>query len=186
MERNKLWLSVLAVVAIIVVVGGATYAWYTWRSSTITISGTSGCFTIDYTKGTDISGGIKFSEGYTGGRTTGVVMGIHTGCTVTGTGTLYLNTDTENTTELLLTGGALKYQVKVGNNLVAAGVINNTSGTVSGNYRTIPIYSGFALSQGSTTTYDVYVWLDGELTNNDYAGAVYSGYISATAAQNPA
>ena len=54
MEKNKK-LIVLGVLALMLAISGITYAILTWTSSKINIGLTSNCFTIDYTKGQDIT-----------------------------------------------------------------------------------------------------------------------------------
>lgn len=58
MEKNKK-LIVLGLLALILIISGVTYAILTWTSSRVNIGLTSNCFTIDYTKGQDISGNLK-------------------------------------------------------------------------------------------------------------------------------
>ena len=47
-NKKEVYRSLIGVFTIIFVVAGATYAWYTWKSSNTNIQGTLGCFDIDY------------------------------------------------------------------------------------------------------------------------------------------
>ena len=105
MEKNKK-LIVLGVLALILIISGITYAILTWTSSKINIGLTSGCFTIDYTKGQDISGNLKLLNGaeLSDGNGNFVInegmglsyanLGIKSSCTIEGYGSLYLNVTT--------------------------------------------------------------------------------------------
>ena len=179
MNKTKMLGTIVGILLFVALVAGLSYAWYTWRSSNTTISGSSGCFTIDYVAGIDIGGAgaasIDLSSTYTGGLSTSVQMGIDSSCTVNGTGTLYLTTNSTGTSEILLSEGALKYQVLASGSPVASGTITQTGQQA--------IYSNFNLSSGRTT-YTIYVWVDGNIADNEYVGATYSGYIHASAAQS--
>ena len=105
MEKNKK-LIVLGVLALILIISGLTYAILTWTSSKINIGLTSGCFTIDYTKGQDISGNLKLinvGELFDGPGNFVIKegmglsyanLGIKSSCTIEGYGSLYLNITT--------------------------------------------------------------------------------------------
>jgi len=183
MYNRKLWGTILGILAFIALIAGLTYAWYTWRSNNVIINGTSGCFTILYTNGPDIGNGtedpasIDMSSTYMGGLSTTVSMGVSTSCNITGTGTIYLYTNTTGTSSVLLSEGALKYAVVASGSVVSSGSI--TSAALGND---IPIYNNFNLSSGAVT-YTVYVWLDGTIADNDYVDTTYSGYIHASAVQ---
>ena len=105
MEKNKK-LIVLGVLALILIISGITYAILTWTSSKINIGLTSNCFTIDYTKGQDISGNLKLinvGELFDGPGNFVIKegmglsyanLGIKSSCTIEGYGSLYLNITT--------------------------------------------------------------------------------------------
>lgn len=180
MNKAKIIGTVIGIVAFVALIVGATYAWFTWQSSSITINGTTNCFAIDYGISQQIGGtsaaSLKLGTSYTDGLSAVVTAKINANCTgVTGTGTLYLNTNTSGTSPAIL-GGALKYQVLEGSTLLENGVISTTGKK--------EILTGISLDQGTTHTYTVYVWIDGELAGNNYADTTYSGYISLEATQN--
>lgn len=173
MEKRKVYGTIIGVVAFILFIVGATYAWFTWTSGTTVLSGTSGCFTIEYTNGTEITGAISPSTDYSGGKSTTATMNIKSTCTTEGDGTIYLTTN--DTTTIDLSQGALKYAVYNGTTEVSSGTINGDTQALA----------TVALSK-TAMTYTVYVWLDGALTDNTYAGLAYSGYIHASAVQTEA
>jgi len=56
LERKiKIIGSLVGIILFICLIAGISYAWITWRSSNIGISGSSECFTINYTKGQTIT-----------------------------------------------------------------------------------------------------------------------------------
>ena len=50
-KKVKLIGTIVGVLLFLLVIAGITYAWFTWRSSNINISGTTECFNIHYTNG---------------------------------------------------------------------------------------------------------------------------------------
>ena len=53
---------------------------------------------------------------------------------------------------------------------------------IVGSIGDIDLYTGFSLSH-TATTYHIYIWLDGNLADNDYVNLPFSGYIHASATQ---
>lgn len=172
MEKRKIYGTIIGVVAFILFIVGATYAWFTWQSGNTILSGTSGCFEIQYTNGAEITGAISPSSDYTGGKSTTATLNIKSTCTTEGEGTIHLTTN--DTTTIDLTENALKYAVYQGSTLVAGG-----EGIITGGSQELVTVE---LSK-TATTYTVYVWLDGALTDNTFVGKAYSGYIHASAVQ---
>ena len=170
MEKHKIIGTVIGVLAFIALVAGLTYAWFTWQSGNTILNGTTECFRINYVNGQNISGEITPSSDYTGGKTTTVEIGIDPSCAVGGTGTIKLTT--EESTTMNLSDGAVKYAVYNGASEVSSGSV--TSGTID--LATVNLTK-------SQVTYTVYIWVDGEITDNTYVGTSYSGYIHAIAEQ---
>lgn len=170
MNSRKIYGAILGILGFIALIAGITYAWFTWASGNTTISGSSGCFTIQYTNGTAISGSLSPSSDYTGGKTTTATLNINSSCTTEGDATISLTTNPSSTIDL--TGNAVKYAVYKGSTSVSSGVVTGGTQTIA----------SFALTKVATT-YTIYVWVDGNLIDNTYVGKSYSGYISASAVQ---
>ena len=174
MKKAKLIGAIFGIILFIGLIAGFTYAWVSWQSSNIKIEGTAECFDIDYGISQQIGsastkGSLNMASSYTEGLSAKVTLALKTGCSVTGTGKLYLNTNTSGTSTNIL-GGALKYTVVNGNN-TTSGIINTTE--------KITLLEDIDVSSTTATTYTVYVWLDGEIADNTYANLTYNGYISA-------
>lgn len=160
-----------------------------------------------------ISGDMFPSGGPVGGLSGKVSLKINDNCSVEGVGTIMLNvvdvsntfiqtvaehcensvtlsTMTDFTTSSDCTaqtngiwvtnGSALKYAVydtnSVTNNTVplSVGYVNKTG--------SIDIYDNFSITESSVTYY-VYIWLDGNLSDNSYAGLSFDGNVSVSALQ---
>lgn len=171
MSKRKLYGTIIGVLAFIALVAGLTYAWFTWASGNTTISGDSGCFTIQYTNGAAISGGLSPSADYTGGKSTTATLNIASTCTTEGDATISLTTN--GSTTVPLNENAVKYAVYQGTTAINSGVVTGGTQTLA---------TGIELTKVATT-YTVYIWVDGEIADNDYVGTSYSGYISASAVQ---
>ena len=175
--KNKLIATIIFVISLIVIVGGSTYAIYTWATKE-DINGSTECFKVNYVKGQDIGSDNEHrvlmpSHDYTEGLYATVIVGMDSNCIGNGVGTLYLNTD-ESTSDALLSSGALKYQI-IENSLTlgSSGTISSTGQLIIGENLEITNY----LKQ-----YTVIVWLDGSLVNNDNSSEIlsstYKGNIS--------
>ena len=171
MEKRKIYGTIIGIMGFIALVIGVTYAWFTWNSTEPRVlSGTSGCFTIEYVNGTSIGGNIIPSSNYTGGKSTTATLSIATNCTTEGEATINLTSN--GSTTVNLSGNAVKYAVYNGASLVSEGII--TGGTQA--LATVDLTK-------IATTYTIYVWIDGEIADNSYIGKSYSGYIHVSAVQ---
>ena len=170
-EKNKRkYLTVGIITTIIMLALGITLAVTDWTKLFV-ISGTSGCFTINYTKGQDVTSGIEVGTSYSDkGVSSDIVMYKDPTCKVDALGTLYITTN--DTSSIDFTTGALKYSVVVDN-------IEVSSGSVSG--ETNQVIYNFYLND-TPTTYKVYLWLDINLYQ-EREGDTYSGFVHAEAIQ---
>ena len=192
-RKRKILGAMIGIIAFIAVIAGATYAWLTWRSNNTIINGTTGCFTIDYTKGADITGTLKlknlqlssvsvgsaFTYDSATMASTTVQMGVNSACSIQGTGTITLNTTSIDAD--LVTGdsiGALNYVVvNTSDTVLAKGTVTATANNSQ------VLYTGFNLSMGTKTSYKVILWIDGNKANAGAIGGSYQGNISASANQ---
>lgn len=202
MEKNKK-LIVLGVLALILIISGITYAILTWTSSRVNIGLTSNCFTIDYTKGQDITNqSIKLinekdliSEGkFTikdGIALTYANIGIKSTCTIEGYGILKLNVT--SLTDAFTTGnskGSLKYAVlkntSTTSTITVASLLNQSFDLVARGsitkLGTIDILTE-QLSNNEIYKYLIVVYIDNSLVGNDVIGSSFAGNISAEAYQ---
>lgn len=204
MEKNKK-LIVLGVLALILIISGITYAILTWTSSRVNIGLNSGCFTIDYTKGQDISGNLKLlneSDLISNNKFTikngigisAVNIGIKSTCTIEGFGSIYLNVT--NISDAFTTGdskGALKYAVLSNTSTITTpssvtvdSLLNQSfdivsTGSITSN-DTITLLTK-QLSNTEVYKYLVVIYVDNALAGNSITSAIFTGNISADANQ---
>ena len=182
LETRKILGTIVGVLAFIALVAGLTYAWFTWVSGNTIIAGTSDCFNITYANGQAISGEMTPTSTYNGegSKSTTVTLGIEEGC-LEGTGTIKFTVN--SSTNMPLEKGAIKYAVYNGASEVSTGTINPTLGA-DGNFPSIDLASNLV----RTTTpieYTIYIWVDEVLVDTDFINKNFSGYIHASAQQNP-
>ena len=176
--KKKVIYSIIIVSVIIILSVAVTYAVYTF-SGVVNISGTSECFDVNYVKGQDIgsdsnSRTLMVSDDYTGGLFASVIVSIDNNCTIdNGIGTLYLNTDT-TTSSILLTSGALKYQV------IENSLTKPASGTITSTGK-VAIYENIEVNN-TPKQLSVSVWLDSSMitdsNRDEILSSVYKGSIS--------
>ena len=207
MEKKKK-LIILGVIILILAISGLTYAILTWTSSKINIGLTSGCFTIDYTKGQDISGNLKLlnesdlisSNKFTiknGIGISAVNIGIKSTCTIEGFGSIYLNVT--NISDAFTTGdskGALKYAVLSNTSTITTpssvtvdSLLNQSFDIVSTGSITSSDTITLLTKQLSNTEvykYLVVIYVDNALAGNSVTSATFQGNISADANQGKA
>ena len=207
MEKKKK-LIILGVIVLILAISGLTYAILTWTSSKINIGLTSGCFTIDYTKGQDISGNLKLlneSDLISNNKFTikngigisAVNIGIKSTCTIEGYGSIYLNVT--NISDAFTTGdskGALKYVVLSNTSTITTpssvtvdSLLNQSFDIVSTGSITSSDTITLLTKQLSNTElykYLVVIYVDNALAGNSITSASFQGNISADAEQGKA
>jgi len=204
MEYNNKRPLVYSLIVVLLLITGITVAWLTWRSGNTNIGISTGCFTINYSKGQDISGAslkllnenniisnnnITITEGM---AITTASIGINSTCNIEGYGILKLNVN--SLSPAFTTGnskGALKYAVVSYNpstypNVTVAN-LNNTSFTIlsTGTIEstgTIDIHTEM-LSNTAINNYIIIIYIDGSKAGNDIVGSSFSGTISAEANQ---
>ena len=174
MKRTKL---ILLITIIVIFIIGVTYAWYTWTGVS-SVKGNSECFVVDYVKGRDIGSNeniqvLSLGESAKDGLSSTAELSLNGNCSINvGNGVVYLDVDSA-TSDILITSGALKYQVVYGNDFLANGTIT---------------------SKGTNTLYDsirvtdkklpltVVVWLDSskvtDSNRDDILSSAFSGKIN--------
>ena len=177
MNKQKLIGLILGIVLFIVAIAGLTYAYVSWTSDNMNKVVSSKCFNVLYDKGKDFTGDIPPSVDYTGGISVSVKMNIDSSCDMNAKGKIYLNVD-ETTSENLFKEGLLNYQVLIN------GGVTEYKGSIT-NYGDIVIDVGFLnKSTVATTTYTVYVWINGDYVENKHARSSFHGSIRSEAVQS--
>ena len=188
-KKTKIIGSILGIFGFIALVAGATYAWLTWRSNSITLSGSSECFDVIYYR-KDLGTAqnpvkIKFMTDYNHDNMNRLVanpeyaevgLSLDPNCTnLSGFGKLYLTTNA-STSSAILTGGLYYTLTKVENStetFIQDGPITSTGDMLL-------IDNIFVSTTTSGVKYRVYIWINGPITTDqNYVGASYIGEIRA-------
>ena len=204
MEKKKK-LIIMGVILLLIIVSGATFAILTWNSTMIKLGINTNCFTINYTKGGDITGSLKLineevliSNGkFTikdGVGVSAVNIGINSNCSIEGYGRILLNVT--NISSTFTTGdskGALKYAVL--NNTSSITDIKSITST-SLNSQSFDIVAMGSITSGGVKDilvrqlsneeiykYIIVIYVDNNLAGNDITEGVFTGNISADATQ---
>ena len=203
-EKRYMYVGV-SLLLIVIILSGFTYAVLTWTSTKTNIGINTDCFTIDYTKGNNITGKLKLlnesdliSEDNKFTIKEGVGLsyaniGIKSTCNIEGYGKIILNIT--NISDAFINGdskGALKYAI----------LSNTSTGTVS--VDTLKDQSFDVIKKGSITSsskmdilvkqlsnttgykYLIVIYVDNALAGNDVASGTFKGNISAEAYQGDA
>ena len=206
MEKKKK-LIILGVILLLIIVSGATFAILTWNSTMIKLGINTNCFTIDYTRGGDITGSLKlinWGDIYSEENNTFTIkkgiglsyvnVGINSNCSIEGYGTIYLNV-----TELSDTfkdggesSGALKYAVlkntsNLSNNDIKVDNLDSQSFELLNiepimETGKIELYSE-QLSNTEVNKYLVVIFIIKQAAGNDVTEATFKGNISVEAEQ---
>lgn len=180
-KRNYIVL-VIGVICLGLLLTGGTYAWLLFDGVSIgnnKMTGNTTNFIVDYTVSLN---GMLFPSKTDKGGLSGTVNAIidNDSDVENATCGLYLYAD-ENTSSILYEGTekgvALKYAVYNGNTLLSSGKVNSDI-TKTGVPNGMIIYDNFNISYYYTTYYNVYLWLDGELSDNRYLDLSFSGSIN--------
>ena len=204
MEKKKK-LIILGVILLLIIVSGATFAILTWNSTMIKLGINTNCFTIDYTKGNNISGSLKLineedlisNNKFTikeGVGVSAVNIGINSNCSIEGYGRILLNVT--NISSTFTTGDskkALKYAV-LSNTSSITDIKSITSTSL--NSQSFDIVAMGSITSGSVKDilvrqlsntelykYIIVIYVDNNLAGNDVTSATFQGNISADAVQ---
>ena len=170
---NKYMIVVLILVMVLIV--GGTYAWYVIGTTDKSqYNGSTKCFSVNYSHGSDISGIIDMSSTYTGGKSTTITISVPTSCADV-TAKIYLHTNSS-------ASDVFKRATNNASNvtLVKSGAHPITT-TLNGAKDLL--LTSFDISAGGSATYTAYFWVDGAIATNTWASASYSGYLYTTYTQ---
>ncbi|MDY4859012.1 MAG: hypothetical protein SO167_04885 [Bacilli bacterium] len=187
-KKIKIYGVVLGIILFILLISGLTYAILSWRSSNITITGTSECLEVESVKGSNITGSdlLLLDSGVvnhnqititTGMVVTNITAKLKSSCTLDGYLTINLKTTTLNSgfTSSGNSTGALKYVLASYDpstyTTISTSALNGktfdivTTGSITGT-GTLKIKET-QLSKDTTLAYLVIFYIDGDKANND-------------------
>ena len=166
---------VLVLVLTMVLIAGGTYAWYViGATDNSQYNGSTKCFSVNYSHGSDISGIIDMSSTYTGGKSTTITISVPTSCAnVTAKIYLHTNSGSSSVFKQASSNAGKVTLVKSGANPI----------TTTLNASTDLLLTSFDVNAGGSATYTAYFWVDGAIAGNSWASASYSGYLYTTYTQ---
>lgn len=154
-------------------VTGSTYAYLTSKaSSNNSLTGTGYCNDLNYTSQEINSDELLSTVNYLEGVTTTVKLSYNASCTIYKSASINIHTNT-TTTSPITRVHALRYKVLNGSTLISEGIVTQTGDVV---LATVPLTT-------TETTYNVYLWIDSNVSQGEYDATTYSGYIFARSEQ---
>ena len=208
MTKDKKYMYVgIGLLLVTLVLSGVTYAVLTWTSTKTNIGINTDCFTIDYTKGDNITGKLKlinWGDIYNDENNTFTIkegmgmsyvnLGIKSACNIEGYGSIYLNV-TELSDTFKDGGdsfGALRYAVLKNtsdledNNLNITNLKEQSFEMLEENgiveTGKIKIHEE-TLSNTEVNKYIIIIYIDEDMAGNDVLSATFKESISAEATQ---
>ena len=180
-KKSYIKLGVLIIIFISLALG-STYAWlYIQRSTNASsTTGTAGCFNVTYNSDAIKHTNLSSTTNYLEGARTDISIQKASTCKIYTKASLYIYTNASSITSIGSTNfqtGAVKYTVVNSSNTI----ISQGSITASGDK---VIATDLNISDGSATTYKIYIWIDSSITSErNYDEKTYSGYFYAIADQ---
>ena len=157
---------------LIFLVLGTTYAYLNLTKSDNSITGNGYCNLVNYEAKAINASDLKSTTNYLEGVKTTVNLSYSASCKIYTLASIYLHTNNE-TTSPVDTVLALKYKVFQGNTKISEGTIH-TKGDQK--IATVPLSS-------VSTSYDVYLYIDSNISHGYFDSTSYSGYLYATSNQ---
>lgn len=202
-NKVKLLGTIIGIIMFVLLIAGVSYAWITWQSSNINITGSSSCFDVNYTNGQTLTNEsvILFDESSiindgkitikNGMAITDVTVGISSSCDITGNLEIILNVTSLNSAYISGNSiGAFKYVLASYDpsnytnittsalNGVQFDIIKNESITSTG--------EKVLVNEGLSTTekgYMIIFYVDGDLAMNDAQNSTFSTTLTGIATQ---
>lgn len=155
-------------------VTGSTYAYLVLEKTDNSLAGNGGCSVINYRADEIDESDLLATTNYLNGAKSTVTLSEEESCEIYDFVNIYFYTDVNESTIPLDTVKALKYNIVVDNILITEGVIDS--------------YGDFLLATVPLTSdpidYDIYLWVDSDISRGHYSGKSFSGYIYATTVQS--
>lgn len=184
-DNTKLIITILVVITLSLSI---TYAYVEFAPTANTASEGEACFDIEY-EGQDFStSNIVSAESYSDGAKATVTLNLSEDCNITADANIYIHTNTgdSETTAPINEVQALKYLIRSSDTEVdgTTGVIITEYEDEEGN---TVIKEDLQIASVELTTtptsYEIYIWVDSEISQGNYNNTTYSGYIYAESIQ---
>ena len=164
---------VIIIVVIVTVLLSSTYAFLSFNTDNNSAGGEGGCFEVDYTATVIGSSNLVSTEEEPTMAFSTITISKDEGCEIYTEADVVIHTNSEGTTAPISEYEALKYKVVSSGDVISSGVITTVGDLI---IATVPITD-------SEVSYDIYIWVDSDISNGEYDGKNYSGYIFAESRQ---
>lgn len=206
-KKIKLIGTILGILLFCLLIGGFTYAWFTWQSSKISVSGSTACFDINYTKGNAVTENLTLIDANT--LVTSTQITIKKGMAVTNINASKSSSCSKITAKLSVSlvpstipspylsgnscAGALNYAI-VSYNPSTYSTINSTAlngktftilkkGSITSTSSIESVIDETFADNGTAQNYLIIFYIDGNKVNNDVQDTNVKINILATAKQ---
>ena len=152
-----------------------TYAFLNLSALENTTTAQAGCFEVNYSAQEISSDSLMSTTNYLEGAHTQVTLSKNENCEIYTEASIYIHTSSDTTTAPLNTTQALKYKVLYSGTEISTGVITIESDDT--------LLATVDLTEDERV-YDIYIWIDSNLSAGLYNNTTYSGYIYAESIQS--
>ena len=173
-KKKGIFISIFIVIVVILLVAGATYAYLLAMTNEGDVSANTGKVDVNYSAPKPLTGNLSPSSDRSGGLSTFATASLNSGSVET-----MFNMYIKPTTLTNLNIAALKWEVEA---IRDDAVVEECSG--NGDFSDaivntkIDLVSGCKLSD-TTTTFNIYIWLDQSLIETEISDAGFNATISA-------
>lgn len=183
---NKDNIITISIITILITIAlGSTYAYLNITSTNKTNNTTAGCFNVTYTGTTINTNNLTSSTNYTEGAKSTIVISKPTNCKIYDKAKIYIKTSS-GITAPINTVNALKYHIASSTNTIIESnetLTNSKDGIITSSPDN-PLEIAEVNLTDSEVTYDIYIWIDMDISKGQYNGTQYLGNIYAEASQS--
>ncbi len=177
LKRSIKYFIIILVIATLTI--SSTYAYLLLQVSSNQISGDGGCFQVSYSGTTINVLDMASSDTYTDGAHSTITLSKDSSCKIYTEAAIYLHVNDASTLPIsssMSASNAFKYNVLNNGNVVSSGVVRKSGSSND-------ILLGTYTLTDTVKSYDIYLWIDYNLSDGYYDQKVFSGYLYANSVQ---
>jgi len=176
--KNNIKKLIATISIIIAFVATGTYAYVYLSTSANTATAQAGCFEVNYSGQAIDSASLISTTNYLEGASSQVTLSKNANCDIYTTANIYIHTNNTTTAPINEEPYAMRYKVLNSSNVVVSEGFITTTNTDS------EIQIASVNLSTTPTTYNIYIWVDSDLSTGRYNATAYSGYIYAESSQS--
>lgn len=170
MQKQNIKLIII-ILLIVTLATSATYAFLNLSAQNNTATGQGGCFNVGYSGQEITDASLQSTTNYKEGAHSQITLYKDATCKIYTEASIYLHTNT-NSDIPLANNNAFKYIILNGSTKIAEGIITRDEKTLA----TVTLTT-------EQKVYDVYIWIDSNISNGAYHNKSFSGYLYANSVQ---